>query len=86
MRTPCAGTTTDPDPPTPQPIDVEGELHTIAEEDEMENADELVIETFYAKLTSDYRLQRDPEMTMILREQDGREEEVQLPMHPIQMM
>ena len=25
-------------------------------------------------------------MTMMIREQDGREEEVQLPMHPIQMM
>ena len=47
-------------PPTPQQIEVGGELPTIQEGDDEGNADELIVESYYAELMSDVPLQPDP--------------------------
>ncbi len=46
-------------PPTPQSLDVGGDLPTIHEENEERDADELIIESFYAELMSDQPLEAD---------------------------
>ena len=46
-------------PPTPQSIEVGGNLPTIYEENEDRDADELLVENFYAELMSDDPLEQD---------------------------
>ena len=77
-----------PGPPTPIRLHGDGGMSTIAEGDEEDDEDDddgLVVETFYAELISECKLRLEYETTMMTREQDGREEEIQVPMHPIQM-
>ncbi len=54
-RDPAGQPTTPPTagPPTPQSLNVGGDLSTIQEENEEQDADELIIESFYAELMSD---------------------------------
>ena len=53
-RTPSLG------PPTPQSIEVGGDLPTIHEDNEESDDNQLIVENFYAELMSDIPLQPDP--------------------------
>ena len=56
-NTPASPDIMTPGPPTPLPSDVGGDLSTIHEEDEGVQADELIVESWYAELMSDEQLE-----------------------------
>ena len=64
-----------PGPPTPRSLDIGGDLPTIHEEDDGAQADELIVESWYAELTSDTPLEPTKE-----------EEHGNVPPCPVHMM